>query len=340
MSPTSEPASLPWVSAHLFYTNDWEQFLLQGIVPLMQELTASQAIGQWFFIRYFEAGPHIRLRCQLTEPASVAKVRAALESHFARYFQQHPSERTLLHAKAWNKSAGPAKQWHANNTLAFVPYQPEVERYGGPAGIGLAEAQFCASSRAIISALAHARPEQGASGALTTALKMHVVFAAAVGLDARAARRFFNLFHVLWYNTTVGAAAASGGLPDLVTAFGRSFTQMKPQVVPLLKRTRQLATQGADAANPMPDWLSRWQVENTDIATQLSGHARGGRVAQAMLANTPLAATLAPDVLSCWGVYLSYVHMTNNRLGLANLDESYLGYVLMEFYRLVEEPAA
>ena len=31
-----------------------------------------------------------------------------------------------------------------------------------------------------------------------------------------------------------------------------------------------------------------------------------------------------------WAIYDSYVHMTNNRLGILNRDEAYLAYIMVE----------
>jgi hypothetical protein len=31
-----------------------------------------------------------------------------------------------------------------------------------------------------------------------------------------------------------------------------------------------------------------------------------------------------------WPIFESYVHMTNNRLGILNRDESYLGYLMQQ----------
>lgn len=38
---------------------------------------------------------------------------------------------------------------------------------------------------------------------------------------------------------------------------------------------------------------------------------------------------------SRWIIYISYVHMLNNRLGIQNHDEGYLGYIMRENFQLL-----
>ena len=40
--------------------------------------------------------------------------------------------------------------------------------------------------------------------------------------------------------------------------------------------------------------------------------------------------TISPEQQQRWAIYDSYIHMTNNRLGILNRDEGYLGYLIKE----------
>src|SRR5438874_11952323 len=51
-----------WRSYHLFRAEPWEEFLCTGVRPLVDELADAGLTEGFFFIRYWERGPHIRLR--------------------------------------------------------------------------------------------------------------------------------------------------------------------------------------------------------------------------------------------------------------------------------------
>ncbi|MCA9936298.1 MAG: thiopeptide-type bacteriocin biosynthesis protein, partial [Anaerolineales bacterium] len=87
MSPST------WLSAHLFYGKLWEDLLTQAVRPFVDDLFIQGQISQFFFIRYWERGPHIRLRLKGQPSALQNHVKPALEATFTDYFTKYPSER-------------------------------------------------------------------------------------------------------------------------------------------------------------------------------------------------------------------------------------------------------
>ena len=51
-----------WLSVHLFYNEPWEEFLQKAVEPYVNTAIQTGIATQYFFIRYWERGPHIRLR--------------------------------------------------------------------------------------------------------------------------------------------------------------------------------------------------------------------------------------------------------------------------------------
>jgi len=97
--------------------------IITGIVaPLMRSLLESGAIDRWFFLRYADPEPHIRLRARAVGESTIvlARVAAAL---------------------------GDAGR------LQFDTYEPEVGRYGGDEGVDVAERIFQHDSECVAAVL-------------------------------------------------------------------------------------------------------------------------------------------------------------------------------------------
>ncbi len=110
---------------------------------IMRELRASviepslgSAARQWFYLPYADPEPHLRVRFQ--GPAS--KLRNIVLSRFER-------------------KLGPLLESGVVFRFELGTYQPELERYGGSAGVALAERLFCADSEAALDLLEIARDD-------------------------------------------------------------------------------------------------------------------------------------------------------------------------------------
>ena len=84
-------------------------------------------------------------------------------------------------------------------------------------------------------------------------------------------------------------------------AFSESFSNQQSKLVSYHRMLWSAFERGAEFED---DWLNEW-------LTEMSGIGKGP-----------------------WPILESYVHMTNNRLGILNRDEAYLGYVMK---RSIEE---
>ncbi|MFC4116990.1 lantibiotic dehydratase [Nonomuraea zeae] len=127
--PAPGPRHLPggeWLYAKLYSSADRHDEILGGhLTGLVSELPAS--VDRWFFLRYADPDPHLRLRFH-GDPAHLhSRVLPAL----------HDWAATLT-------GTGLAAR------LALDTYEPEVARYGGPEAIEAAERVFAADSLAVL----------------------------------------------------------------------------------------------------------------------------------------------------------------------------------------------
>jgi len=150
-----------WVSAHLFYQGDLDRLLVELIAPLAAELVSAGLADRYFFLRYWDGGPHVRLR--LAAPAAAREqVRARVASGAASFFRERPSRDVVDDAGYLADAARLARaermrryarRPYPNNSLAFIPYRPEYERYGRAAAMRAVERHFVESSAIAMSLL-------------------------------------------------------------------------------------------------------------------------------------------------------------------------------------------
>ncbi len=133
-APTAIRRSLPPGSSVLYakiYCGEAsaDVVLRDGIAPIVQELGAAGAFTDWFFLRYADPQPHLRVRFfNGAEPAR-------LQSEVA----------PRLHALIAD-----AHEMGLAYKLQLDTYEREIERYAGPVGMLLSERVFTADSAAAL----------------------------------------------------------------------------------------------------------------------------------------------------------------------------------------------
>lgn len=107
-----------------------DRVLSDRVGPLVSELTESGAVDSWFFVRYRDPNPHLRVRIHTSSPELSLSVL--------------PQVTSALH---WTSTEDTV--WRTQ----FDTYERETERYGGARGIELAEGLFRADSDAALTVI-------------------------------------------------------------------------------------------------------------------------------------------------------------------------------------------
>ncbi|MGW2162215.1 lantibiotic dehydratase [Nonomuraea sp. NPDC001699] len=127
----SFPPGSPWLYAKLYSGPVGADTILQQVVrPLVREAVSDASVDRWFFVRYADPDPHLRLRLHGDPGRLTNEVLPALLAACAPF--------------------------HAEGMLWRIQvdtYEREVERYGGADGIVLAERLFHADSDAALKAI-------------------------------------------------------------------------------------------------------------------------------------------------------------------------------------------
>jgi thiopeptide-type bacteriocin biosynthesis protein len=321
--------SVTWIAAHLFYNGDFNVFLIKAVKPFIEKMLLKYEIENYFFIRYWENGPHIRLRFKGKSEILEQSIKPEISSFFSDYFTKNPSQRN-------DQFLIQDQKWHPNNSILFIEYEPETDRYGGEQALLIAEQQFRFSSEAILEILCD--ETWSYQTALGTAIKMHLSFAKAMGLSKEEMQLFFkSTFHGWFYyayppkdlNSTV--EQLNEHKDKIMKAFAEVFENQKAQLISFHSSFLEAYDSRLEFEE---QWLNDWIKQNHQIKTSLEKVTFTGSIPQYWQLLNKTAGVPA-DKERLWNILESYVHMTNNRLGIMNRDEAYLGYLIQESLILI-----
>ncbi|MEO0778923.1 MAG: lantibiotic dehydratase C-terminal domain-containing protein [Bacteroidota bacterium] len=328
----SSKESAQWLSAHLYYNEPWESFLTDAVLPYLNTTLQTGIAQKYFFIRYWERGPHLRLRL-LGRPDTLREVLYPnLCEHFGSYFERLPSERT---EPEYPPQLPDDFKWHPNNSIQFIAYQPEWERYGGAVGVAIAEETFFHSSRIVLANIAPRAKNWEYDDALGLAIKLHLCAVHGWGMQRAEARSFFQFFFYNWlprafrHPDTGDHRERETRERDTLAAFAAAFDQQRAVLIDYHEQLWGALLAGSTFEEPLlNDWIEHQRELAQTLRYALQDQRFVRRPLHYQFYNTG-DAVLSPLEKQCWMQYADYLHLTNNRLGVLNRDEGYLAYLMM-----------
>lgn len=318
-----------WLAAYLFRPEPWEDFLTTAVEPFVEKVFKQKWAEGFFFIRYWEQGPHIRLRFKGDPDTLETQLKPQVDEYFLNYFRELPTRREV---PANHDDLPPEHRWFPNDSVQYIAYQPEIERYGGPSGLLIAEEQFDASSRAVMAVIRES-DNWDYDRALGAAIQLHLGFAYALGMDMVETGEFFTNIFQHWFSRAYGYTA--GTAPEelnerrdiTMNAFNDNFKKQEAVLVPYRRTLWNAFTEEIEFEQ---EWLNRWLIQMGAINEKIkTAHLQ--KKLQIPQWYTPDPGIKTPgERQQLWPILESYVHMTNNRLGILNRDEAFLGYLIKE----------
>ena len=147
--PRRFPPGSPWLYVKLYTGPATADVLLTEVVaPLVRDALAERLADRWFFIRYTDPDHHLRLR-----------------------FAGDPDVLVRELLPRVHRALAPAGDAGLFWRMQLDTYEREVERYGGPAGIELAEQLFAADSDAVLALVESVPGDAGAEARWRVALR-------------------------------------------------------------------------------------------------------------------------------------------------------------------------
>jgi Lantibiotic biosynthesis dehydratase C-term len=328
----------PWQAYHVFYAASTRPFLLQCARPLVAELTGEGLLSGWFFINYWLEGPHIRLRLRPSSARAAPEVEARATAAVADFLRRRPALYEVKDgflADLYNTlfeleypggerdrfvDGSGRMRLRPNNSFSPEPYEPEYGKYGGPAGVELAEWHFQRSSALVIDAAAtmnlHVR-----TVLLGVAAQLMMTMSGSLLPDEAVLGEFLDRYHEFWNSAFEGTnyTARDG--------YDRAYGTMGAALPRRFRDIRKAVAGAEPAPDRLPGFLRGWAEHGLELRSRVTESARAGDLVFRSWDGTrdfPVTdpAQALPMLAS------PYLHMTNNRLSVSVRDEAYLSYVL------------
>jgi thiopeptide-type bacteriocin biosynthesis protein len=186
-----------------------DRILAEAVGPVIGQLRDAGAIDHWFFLRYGDPEHHLRLRLH-GEPA-------ALRDHALPALTD-----------ALGPYLGDGTVWK----LATDTYHREIERYGGDAGIELAEQFHAADSDAVLDVLGMLDGEDGPNARWRLCMYATDRLLADAGLDLQQRREWAR-------NGATGYRREYPNAPNLEPGIGARWRSERADVTALLDDTTE-----------------------------------------------------------------------------------------------------
>ncbi|MCU4749383.1 lantibiotic dehydratase C-terminal domain-containing protein [Streptomyces sp. G-5] len=325
-----------WQATHIHYAANPRPLLLHCVRPLVAALEADGLLANWFFINYWLEGPHVRLRLKPADAAAEPEVRRRTAAAVDAFLAERPAlyevdagflkdfYNQLFEIEFPEDERGaylnPEGQMNLrpNNSHAPMPYEPEYGKYGGPAGIELAEWHFRHSSDLVIDAFRTKNLHLRTVLLGTSAQLMTVMSAAFIPGEPELAA-YLDDYYTFWHRAFPGTGFIGS------TEYERKADEVGPELARWYTRIRAALTAGEPER--LPGFLAGWATHCVELrarahALALSGDLvfrswEGDREERVTDPDEALVRLLSP-----------YMHMTNNRLHVTIQDEAYLSHVL------------
>lgn len=278
-----------WISAHIFYSGNHDLMLQKLIAPFVENnLHLLVELSPWFFIRYWEGGDHIRLRLHHVKGHFLKE---DLVNIAADFFKRYPAQR--------NKQVDQDNDLFPDNSVQFISYVPEIQRYGNVRSLSWAESYFAASSTLILKWIADRKNK---NTSFIEAIKLHLMLIYAAWFNGINIKGLCVGFIDSW---VIRLCDPLNDIPVQkqlwLQQFGRSFEPQKEQLTAaVLNFWEQISNK------QLPEELHRFNELNLQIMLQYQNEGFPVNKIQAIIQ--------------------SLMHMTHNRLGISNRDESYVMY--------------
>jgi thiopeptide-type bacteriocin biosynthesis protein len=300
-----------WISLHLFYQGDLGELARNLVAPLTSGLIADGRVRDFFFLRHWDGGDHLRLRVR---PAETGLERELVE-RCTEYLRAHPSpERVTQEQYAafavalgrWEHLTSYTEVMYPNNSVRVIRYRPEHNRYGHGASVEAVERHFVESSRIALDLMRRGLP--------------------ADRLDTAA----FSLILLAWFvcqpdpaalHASIASYARAAGEPPpikLWAEFEERYLAQRDRLLALGTRLRALAACPPEllGSGSLAEWTaSVARLRDTLSTLDFAGPGRGWEGPGGI---TGAGILTVVDICA---------HLICNRLGVTLAEEGYARYL-------------
>jgi thiopeptide-type bacteriocin biosynthesis protein len=291
-----------WISCYIFHNIPFEKVLIELVKPILDILKKDKLIEKSFFIRYWENGPHIRLR--VLPIKNKIKIEKLIKSFIEDYFKFIGNE--------------------TEYSIKFNNYIQEFSRYGGDEAMKIAENQFQNSSEMVLTCINNDYNNWDYSMAISIAIQSHIIFVKKMLSSIDDSKMFFNLIYKNWIQYSIKLnqkkEITTEEIIKVNSLFKNSYEKQKGNINFI---TKKLWFEEELEKSWLIDWSSKCEKISRQIKETNNPFSLKGVIFENNL-------KLSNEKQALFVIYDSYVHMTNNRLGIHLRDESFIAFLVLK----------
>jgi hypothetical protein len=319
MTTSSSELSTDWFAMHIHLSDGVlsTRFLVEWMYPRIKSLLTDRQATSWFFIRYWDGGPHLRVRLKGIADEQRKALLMQTSNAVRQWCSPTPPSRETYY-RAHNFDGAPVDidklAWREEGAVMQMPYEPEFQRYGGNQAMEVNEQLFALTSTLAIKLFCVSTGDFTAR--LSQSFSLMPVFALAFNQDPAALATFFAGYADYWS----GYSAQTATVP---AQHGTSQAAL-PAQVDLLRRQIIASRSDTESGVRTPQALLHAGVASA-IRRFLDLYAEGRLV-------LPFDGQPVRDretfEIAVGNMLASQIHMFNNRLGLVPAQEMILARAL------------
>lgn len=303
-----------WLSAHIYfegniYSDQCDEIVRQVLIPFVESEVNKKLLKKYFFIRYSDSGPHLRVRFYGEEDKLESRLKPLFESSI------DASLKTFL---SINKDENQKHFDREKFFVKWIPYEPEIERYGGERAIEIAEEFFYYSSITAIEII-KLMSTNDKSSRLGKALASMVILLQRFCKGKEEAARLVSNYS----SGYLRAIAKEEKYHEAwIESFDAGFNSQSEKLVELVNLLWAIPV-GNELPDPLHDYSENLQVVSQKL--------------KQLCANKEVLfkQNYVDDWETCVQFIIpSYIHMMNNRLGVTIQEEAYLAYLISKGFKV------
>lgn len=309
-----------WFSLHVFIFDSGQalRFLREWLTPQIKNLIQQKLIVHWFFIRYWDGGPHLRLRFAVRQLSDLVNFQRQLGDIMGAYQSVRPLTREAYYGA--HKFDGDVVNveslaWYGDGAVVPIDYEPETVRYGGQRALRVNERLFHVSSN--IALRLCAATDRTQQQHLAAAMLLMAAGYLAFDKSWSHASSFFGNYASYWRRYSETAAAAE-------LAAGEKADHS-------LMRKLQSLVSAIDGGGSVPMIEAVWAGELRGAVADFEAIYRAGELLMPATGN--VVANSDEYVAAVEQMLSSQMHMMNNRLGVLPQQECFLARSLANAFR-------
>ncbi len=305
-----------WESVHIFFKGDiysyeCDRVILEAVSPLLMKCFENKWIEKYFFIRYSELGTHVRLRFfgeqEILNNEFIEYCNELIINNLPHELAEYPFKKTTL-----NQNQQAEKE---STPYLWIPYEPEIERYGGEDAIKFAEEFFFFSSNTVIELLK--KIEKGDnSSRLGFALILFVITVYAFFNELENAKSFLKSYSEGYLKAR---AKEQSEVKKWQDSFDKGFEKQSSKLVDYVNSIWEALESNIELGETFDKFLKK----NIEIKASLKTISKQSKI----IGHDDTKIDYYENAFR--KIVPSYIHMTNNRLGVSIPEESYLAHIIL-----------